>query len=88
MIFFRRASSKFPQLSEFITRRSFNSSKYPQQTFLPSTTNSTHGVHLFQCPDVVGIVSKLSECIALRGGNILSVDVFVPENKNVFYSRR
>ncbi|KAJ6394397.1 hypothetical protein OIU77_023582 [Salix suchowensis] len=30
---------------------------------------------------------KLSECIASRGGNILGADVFVPENKSVFYSR-
>lgn len=36
----------------------------------------------------MGIVSKLSECIASRGGNILGADVFVPEKKNVFYSRR
>ncbi|URD85031.1 hypothetical protein MUK42_33326 [Musa troglodytarum] len=31
--------------------------------------------------DAVGIVAKLSECIASRGGNIHSVDVFVPEKK-------
>lgn len=36
----------------------------------------------------MGIVAKLSECIASRGGNIQSIDVFVPENKRVFYSRR
>lgn len=36
----------------------------------------------------MGIVAKLSECIASRGGNILGADVFVPENKTVFYSRR
>lgn len=36
----------------------------------------------------MGIVAKLSECIASRGGNILNADVFVPEKKNVFYSRR
>ncbi|KAK3148670.1 hypothetical protein QOZ80_3BG0297940 [Eleusine coracana subsp. coracana] len=46
------------------------------------------GIHLFQCPDAVGIVAKLSECIASRGGNIHSVDVFVPDDKPVFYSRR
>ncbi|GJN09398.1 hypothetical protein PR202_ga27401 [Eleusine coracana subsp. coracana] len=45
------------------------------------------GIHLFQCPDAVGIVAKLSECIASRGGNIHSVDVFVPDDKPVFYSR-
>lgn len=36
----------------------------------------------------MGIVAKLSDCIASRGGNIQSVDVFVPENKDVFYCRR
>ncbi|KAJ3681848.1 hypothetical protein LUZ60_014421 [Juncus effusus] len=46
-----------------------------------------HGIHVFQCPDAVGIVAKLSQCIASRGGNIHCVDVFVPENKHVFYSR-
>ncbi|AQL10318.1 Formyltetrahydrofolate deformylase [Zea mays] len=45
------------------------------------------GIHLFRCPDAVGIVAKLSECIASRGGNIHSVDVFVPDDKPVFYSR-
>ncbi|KAL6589575.1 hypothetical protein ACP70R_050308 [Stipagrostis hirtigluma subsp. patula] len=45
------------------------------------------GIHLFQCPDAVGIVAKLSECIASRGGNIHSVDVFVPDDNPVFYSR-
>jgi formyltetrahydrofolate deformylase len=37
--------------------------------------------------DTVGIVARLSECIASRGGNIHSVDVFVPDDKPVFYSR-
>lgn len=35
----------------------------------------------------MGVVAKLSECIASHGGNIKSIDVFVPENKNIFYSR-
>ncbi|KAH7659402.1 Formyltetrahydrofolate deformylase protein [Dioscorea alata] len=48
---------------------------------------STHGIHVFHCPDEVGIVAKLSEAIASHGGNIHSVDVFVPDNKPVFYSR-
>ncbi|XP_042439730.1 formyltetrahydrofolate deformylase 1, mitochondrial-like isoform X1 [Zingiber officinale] len=52
-----------------------------------SQARSVIGIHVFRCPDVVGIVAKLSECIASRGGNIQSVDVFVPENKQVFYSR-
>ena len=41
-----------------------------------------------QTQDAVGIVAKLSECIASRGGNIHSVDVFVPDDKPIFYSRR
>uniref|UniRef100_A0A1D1XT82 Formyltetrahydrofolate deformylase n=1 Tax=Anthurium amnicola TaxID=1678845 RepID=A0A1D1XT82_9ARAE len=45
------------------------------------------GIHVFRCPDAVGIVAKLAERIASRGGNIHGVDVFVPENKQIFYSR-
>ncbi|WOL05642.1 formyltetrahydrofolate deformylase 1, mitochondrial-like isoform X1 [Canna indica] len=48
---------------------------------------SALGIHVFYCPDATGIVAKVSECIASRGGNIHSVDVFVPENKQIFYSR-
>uniref|UniRef100_A0A7C8YPI3 Formyltetrahydrofolate deformylase n=1 Tax=Opuntia streptacantha TaxID=393608 RepID=A0A7C8YPI3_OPUST len=69
-----------PRLSK-ITKRSFQSLKFPSDSQL------THGIHVFHCPDAVGIVAKLSECIASRGGNILGADVFVPENKHVFYSR-
>ncbi|GAU29318.1 hypothetical protein TSUD_226890 [Trifolium subterraneum] len=47
----------------------------------------THGIHVFQCPDAIGIVAKLSDCIASNGGNILAADVFVPQNKGLFYSR-
>ncbi|XP_017422919.1 formyltetrahydrofolate deformylase 1, mitochondrial isoform X2 [Vigna angularis] len=54
---------------------------------LDPPSSLTHGIHIFHCPDAVGIVAKLSECIASRGGNILTADVFVPENKQVFYSR-
>lgn len=46
------------------------------------------GIHLFQCPDTVGIVAKLSECIASHGGNIHSVDFFVPDDRPVVYARR
>lgn len=53
----------------------------------PSSPSSTLGIHVFNCPDVVGIVAKLSECLAKRGANLHTVDVFVPENKKVFYSR-
>ncbi|CAI9095775.1 OLC1v1031788C1 [Oldenlandia corymbosa var. corymbosa] len=71
-----------------ISSRPFKSFKLPGESLDESTSPSLiHGIHVFYCPDEVGIVAKLSECIASRGGNILSADVFVPENKNVFYSR-
>ncbi|KAK9275155.1 hypothetical protein L1049_022414 [Liquidambar formosana] len=83
----RRLSSSFPQLLGF-ANRSFNSLKIPGKSFYSSTPSTlTHGIHVFHCPDEVGIVAKLSECIASRGGNILGADVFVPQNKRVFYSR-
>ncbi|KAL5728368.1 formyltetrahydrofolate deformylase [Ranunculus cassubicifolius] len=59
----------------------------PLLSHFSSSPIPAHGVHVFQCPDGLGIVAKLSECISSNGGNILSVDVFVPENKNVFYAR-
>ncbi|XP_074328558.1 formyltetrahydrofolate deformylase 1, mitochondrial-like isoform X2 [Apium graveolens] len=37
--------------------------------------------------DEVGIVAKLSDCIASRGGNILAAEIFVPHKKHTFYSR-
>ncbi|XVF13406.1 hypothetical protein REPUB_Repub08aG0205100 [Reevesia pubescens] len=81
----RQVSSCFPQFVGYFGKRSFNSYKLPGD---PSSSPSlTHGIHVFHCPDDVGIVAKLSECIASRGGNILGADVFVPEKKNVFYSR-
>ncbi|XP_006414239.2 formyltetrahydrofolate deformylase 2, mitochondrial isoform X1 [Eutrema salsugineum] len=67
---------------------SFNSSKFHGESLDSSVSPLlVPGVHVFHCPDVVGIVAKLSDCIAAKGGNILGYDVFVPENKNVFYSR-
>ncbi|KAK7307777.1 hypothetical protein VNO77_41135 [Canavalia gladiata] len=65
---------------------SFNKSVDPSSSSC-SSSFLTHGIHVFQCPDAVGIVAKLSDCIASRGGNILAADVFVPQNKQVFYSR-
>ncbi|CDP19116.1 unnamed protein product [Coffea canephora] len=53
-----------------------------------TSSSISHGIHVFHCPDELGIVAKLSKCIASIGGNILNADVFVPEDKNVFYSRR
>jgi hypothetical protein len=44
-----------------------------------SSSFLTHGIHVFQCPDAIGIVAKLSDCIASNGGNILAADVFVPQ---------
>ncbi|XP_043698181.1 formyltetrahydrofolate deformylase 1, mitochondrial-like [Telopea speciosissima] len=79
----RRVSSSFPQVVGF-TRRAFSSWRLSRD---PSTPTPNLGVHVFHCPDDVGIVAKLSECIAVRGGSIFNVDVFVPENKQVFYSR-
>ncbi|KAK9102948.1 hypothetical protein Sjap_020202 [Stephania japonica] len=95
MTLFRRVSSALPKVSEF-ARRPFTSSKFPVHPLDAASSSSSssspssslvHGVHVFHCPDGVGIVAKLSECIASKGGNILSVDVFVPENKHVFYAR-
>ncbi|KAK9716350.1 hypothetical protein RND81_06G227600 [Saponaria officinalis] len=79
----RISSRKQPNFSK-ITIRSLNSFKLPGQSL---DHPLTHGIHVFHCPDEVGIVAKLSECIASRGGNILAADIFVPENKHVFYSR-
>lgn len=71
------------------SRRHFKSLGLTGDLLDDSTSPSLiHGIHVFHCPDEVGIVAKLSECIASRGGNILSADIFVPEKKNVFYSRR
>ncbi|KAL2496847.1 Formyltetrahydrofolate deformylase 2 [Forsythia ovata] len=76
-----------PQVQLF-TKRSFKSLKFPGESLDEITSPYLiHGIHVFHCPDEVGIVAKLSECIASRGGNILYADVFVPEKKNVFYSR-
>ncbi|XP_055961617.1 formyltetrahydrofolate deformylase 1, mitochondrial isoform X2 [Mercurialis annua] len=80
------ASVILPQVLRF-SNRSFTSSKLPRESLDSSTPPLTHGIHVFHCPDAVGIVAKLSDCIASRGGNILGADVFVPQNKNVFYSR-
>ncbi|KAI3986450.1 hypothetical protein MKX01_037732 [Papaver californicum] len=65
----------------FISRSSITTST------TTTTRSPTHGVHVFHCPDEVGIVAKLSECIASKGGNIQSVDVYVPQKKHVFYAR-
>ncbi|KAJ7944733.1 putative formyltetrahydrofolate deformylase [Quillaja saponaria] len=87
MILTRRVFSSLPQVLGFASR-SFKTLKFPDDSISsPTSSTPTHGIHVFKCPDSVGIVAKLSDCIACRGGNILGADVFVPENKNVFYSR-
>lgn len=86
MILTRRVSSSFPQFVG-LAKRSFKSYNLPGDPSSSSSQSLTHGIHVFHCPDGVGIVAKLSECIASRGGNILGADIFVPEKKNVFYSR-
>ncbi|KAK4761595.1 hypothetical protein SAY87_029479 [Trapa incisa] len=73
-----------------LAKRPLEFLKYPGESLDLATrtyASLTHGIHVFHCPDEVGIVAKLSECIASRGGNIHVADVFVPENKNVFYCR-
>ncbi|GLT73984.1 hypothetical protein SLA2020_458080 [Shorea laevis] len=87
----RRVSSNLHQVLGF-AKRSFSSFKFPSESLvsyrprhpclpLPEELNSYK-------MDCITIVVKLSDCIASRGKSILCADVFVPENKNVFYSRR
>ncbi|CAN4099713.1 unnamed protein product [Withania somnifera] len=83
MNLWRLVSPNFgPQVYKF-AKRSLKSVKFP----FGSSNSLVHGIHVFHCPDDVGIVAKLSDCIASRGGNILTADVFVPEYNSVFYSR-
>lgn len=88
MALIRRVSSSFPRVFGFANRSLYSLNSPGESLGLPTSSSFAHGIHVFHCPDAVGIVAKLSECIASRGGNILSADIFVPENKNVFYSRR
>ncbi|CAN4127644.1 unnamed protein product [Withania somnifera] len=75
------------QVSEF-ANKSFKNSQIHFGTLADSTSaSSVHGIHQIHCPDVVGILARLSECIASRDGNILTADIFVPDDNNVFYSR-
>ncbi|XP_077236527.1 formyltetrahydrofolate deformylase 2, mitochondrial-like isoform X2 [Tasmannia lanceolata] len=80
-----RRVSNFLQIVGY-SLRPFSSWRFPGESH-DSPSTATHGIHVFYCPDSVGIVAKLSQCIASRGGNIQSVDVFVPERKQLFYSR-
>ncbi|KAK1377176.1 ACT domain-containing protein [Heracleum sosnowskyi] len=96
---FKRLCSSFlqeSQKSRIFTKRCFvslNISSSPPVDEVPVLDPSslppslTHGIHVFNCPDEVGIVAKLSDCIASRGGNILAAEIFVPHKKQTFYSR-
>ncbi|PSS04043.1 Formyltetrahydrofolate deformylase [Actinidia chinensis var. chinensis] len=87
MSLLRRASTSLSQSLGF-ARRSLKSLKFAGESLDSSASPALiHGIHVFHCPDELGIVAKLSDCIASRGGNILGADIFVPENKQVFYSR-
>ncbi|CAL5442011.1 unnamed protein product [Camellia sinensis] len=87
MSLLRRVNTSLPQVVGF-TRRSLKSLKFAGDSLDSSSSPALiHGIHVFHCPDTMGIVAKLSECIASRGGNILGADIFVPQKKQVFYSR-
>ncbi|XP_028115931.1 formyltetrahydrofolate deformylase 1, mitochondrial-like isoform X1 [Camellia sinensis] len=87
MSLLRRVNTSLPQVVGF-TRRSLKSLKFAGDSLDSSSSPALiHGIHVFHCPDTLGIVAKLSECIASRGGNILGADIFVPQKKQVFYSR-
>lgn len=53
--------------------------------------SETHGVHVFQCRDQLGIIARISEVIATRGANILNVDLYIDfdggKQSPVFYAR-
>ncbi|KAL6986004.1 Formyltetrahydrofolate deformylase 1, mitochondrial [Sarracenia purpurea var. burkii] len=87
MSLLRSVNTILPQALGF-AGRSFKSLKFAGESLHSSASPAlVHGIHVFHCPDVPGIVAKLSECIASGGGNILGADVFVPADKQVFYSR-
>ncbi|KAL0324554.1 UNVERIFIED_CONTAM: Formyltetrahydrofolate deformylase 1, mitochondrial [Sesamum calycinum] len=88
MSLLRRTCARFSPQVHVLAKRSLTSIKLQGESLDDITSPALiHGIHVFHCPDEVGIVAKLSECIASRGGNILSADIFVPEKENVFYSR-
>ncbi|KAG7028399.1 Formyltetrahydrofolate deformylase 1, mitochondrial [Cucurbita argyrosperma subsp. argyrosperma] len=87
MALIRRVSSSFPRVVGFGNRSLYSLNSPCESLDYPTSSSFVHGIHVFHCPDAVGIVAKLSECIASRGGNILNADVFVPENKSVFHYR-
>ncbi|EFJ25559.1 hypothetical protein SELMODRAFT_98865 [Selaginella moellendorffii] len=62
-----------------------------QRRLYSSTSKLTHhGIHVLQCPDQVGIVARISDCISGHGANITSTDIFVDmdsRDEPVFNSR-
>ncbi|XP_004245780.2 formyltetrahydrofolate deformylase 2, mitochondrial [Solanum lycopersicum] len=89
MNFLRRVISpgSRSQVSQFANRSFKITQKHYGSIAQPTSSSLVHGIHQFHCPDVVGILAKLSDCIASREGNILSADIFVPDDNHVFYSR-
>ncbi|KAI3468966.1 hypothetical protein Pfo_025629 [Paulownia fortunei] len=80
MSLLRRACARYSPQVHVLAKRSFKSLKFPGEC-LDDITSPLSSM------DEVGIVAKLSDCIASRDGNILNADIFVPEKENVFYSR-
>ncbi|XP_006355429.1 formyltetrahydrofolate deformylase 2, mitochondrial [Solanum tuberosum] len=89
MNFLRRVISpgSRSQVSQFANRSFKITQNHYGSIAQPTSSSLVHGIHQFHCPDVVGILAKLSDCIASREGNILSADIFVPDDNHVFYSR-
>ncbi|XP_047249415.1 formyltetrahydrofolate deformylase 2, mitochondrial isoform X2 [Capsicum annuum] len=90
MNFLRRliaSPSSRSQVSEFAKRSFKTSTNHTGSIVESASTSLVHGIHQFHCPDVVGILARLSDCIASKEGNILNADIFVPDNNDVFYSR-
>ncbi|KAL2609731.1 hypothetical protein R1flu_028304 [Riccia fluitans] len=67
--------------------RNFSCRTLKESNHFPS--RRMHGVHVFQCSDQLGIVASISQNIARRGGNVLSVDISIDFDNGspIFYSR-
>ncbi|CAA6675429.1 unnamed protein product [Spirodela intermedia] len=89
MLLFRRAlsssSSKLPSASCLLRVPGDVVRPRPSNSCGVSSTSSSSnaggsgrklGIHVLRCPDAVGIVAKISECIASHGGNIHDVTSF------------
>ncbi|KAL3699095.1 hypothetical protein R1sor_017117 [Riccia sorocarpa] len=84
----RFSSSTNPRGDALDRSRTFSSAAFRESNDCPKSRRM-HGVHLFQCSDQLGIVATISQKLARRGGNILSVDIYVDVDSGspVFYSR-